>query len=64
MWIAQHPCGTWCSYEEKPLEKMGGWDGKVYARLLIQQHLIGWRQTLKELSYKEYRDKYSAKEVR
>ncbi|ATN92919.1 putative cytidine and deoxycytidylate deaminase [Pseudomonas phage PPSC2] len=64
MWIAQHPCGTWCAYKEKPREKMGGWDGEVYAKLDISGWILSWRQTLKEMSFKEYQDKYRHKEVR
>jgi len=64
MWIAQHPCGTWCAYKEKPREKMGGWDGEVYAVLNKQQYLISWRQTLQELSLKDYQDKYRHREVK
>jgi hypothetical protein len=63
MWIAQHPCGTWCAYKEKPREKMGGWDGEVYSVLLVQSDIISWRQTLRELTFKEYQDKYRHKEV-
>lgn len=63
MWIACHPCGTWCAYKEKPREKMGGWDGEVYSVLMIRHTLIGWRNTLQELSFKEYQDKYRHKEV-
>jgi hypothetical protein len=64
MWIAQHPCGTWCAYKEKPREKMGGWDGDVYSVLSIQQYLISWRQTLREISIYEYVARYRHKEVR
>ncbi len=64
MWIAQQPCGTWCAYKEKPREKMGGWDGEVYCVLMISSCVISWRSTLRELSFKEYRDRYSIKEVR
>lgn len=64
MWLAQHPCGTWCAYKEKPREKMGGWDGDVYSVLNIQQYLISWRQTLREVSIHEYVARYRQKEVR
>lgn len=43
---------------------MGGWDGDVYSELMIQSHIISWRQTLRELSFKEYQDKYRHKEIR
>lgn len=64
MWIAQHPCGTWCAYRERPREKMGGWDGEIYSELALLSHTISWRQTLKEMTFKEYQDKYRCKEVR
>jgi hypothetical protein len=64
MWIAQHPCGTWCAYKEKPLEKMSGWDGKVYSVLTRGLYIMSWRQTLQELSFKEYQDKYRHREVK
>lgn len=64
MWIAQHPCGMWCAYKEEPRQKMGGWDGELYAHLNIQSWLIGWRGTLRWMSEKEYQDRYRAKEIR
>jgi hypothetical protein len=64
MWVAQHPCGTWCAYRTKPQEKMGGWDGEVYAVLNVQQHLISWRQTLKCMPYSQYQNKYRHLEVK
>lgn len=64
MWIAQHPCGTWCSYKEKPREKMGGWDGEVYSELKRDLWIISWRQTLQEMTFKDYQDKFRHKEIR
>lgn len=64
MWIAMHPCGTWCAYKEKPLEKMSGWDGETYAVLLIQNYPMSWRTTLKEVSLYEYYARYRQKEIR
>lgn len=64
MWIAQWPDDTWCAYKTKPREKMGGWDGEVYAVLNIQQYLIGWRMTLKHMTFKDYQDRYRHKEVK
>jgi len=62
MWIAQHPCGTWCAYEEKPLEKMGGWDGKVVAYLYQNLYVTNWRGTLKEMNLKTYAKRFLGKE--
>lgn len=64
MWVCQHPCGTWCAYMEKPIEKMGGWDGEVYAVLNYNVWILNWRQTMKEMSFKEYQDRYRHKEVK
>lgn len=64
MWVAQHPCGTWCAYKEKPVEKMGGWAGDIYSRLESSLWIVSWRQTLTELSYEEYQRKWRHKEVR
>lgn len=64
MWIAKHPCGTWCAYKEKPREKMGGWDGDIYSVLIIHSDPISWRQTLREVSIYEYVARYRHKEVR
>ena len=64
MWIAQQPCGTWCAYEEKPREKMGGWDGDVYSEITRDLWIISWRATLQEMSFKEYQDRFRHKEVR
>lgn len=64
MWVAQHPCGTWCAYKEKPIERISGWDGEVYAVLDKKQYLISWRQTLTELPLKEYQDRYRHRELK
>lgn len=64
MWIACHPCGTWCAYKEKPREKMGGWDGDVYSELERGLRIISWRQSLQEMTFKEYQDKFRHKEIR
>lgn len=64
MWIAQHPCGTWCAYKFEPRQKMGGWDGVVHARLTIQNWLISWRETLRCIPEDEYLERYASKEVR
>ena len=63
MWVAQHPCGTWCAYKEKPTEKMGGWSGEIYSRLSGGQWIISWRDTLIEMTFKEYQDKYRHREI-
>lgn len=63
MWIAQHPCGTWCAYKEKPREKMGGWDGEVYSVLNHNVWILSWRQTLHELPYEIYQITFRHKEV-
>jgi hypothetical protein len=63
MWIAQQPDGTWCAYEKKPLEKMGGWDGEPVAYLLRSLWIMNWRQTLQEMTLKQYSDKFRGKEV-
>lgn len=64
MWIAQWPGGTWCAYQDKPALKMSGWDGKIYAYLMIQNNTLSWRETLREYSFKEYQDKFRTKELR
>lgn len=64
MWIAQHPCGTWCAYKTEPREKMGGWDGDSPVRLLIQNWVISWRQTKRWIPDNEYVERYMDKEVR
>lgn len=64
MWIAQWPDGTWCSYKEKPREKMGGWDGECHAILMRRNHLISWRQSLREVPENEYLHNYLHKELR
>lgn len=63
MWIAQHPCGTWCAYKKEPLQKMGGWDGEVYVKLNISLWLLNWRQSVKWVPDSEYIERYMAKEV-
>lgn len=63
MWIAQHPCGTWCSYKDEPRKKAGGWDGCVYAKLNISLWILSWRGTLKWVPDSEYIERYMAKEV-
>jgi hypothetical protein len=64
MWIAQHPCGTWCAYKEKPKEKMGGWDGEVYAVLSRGLWIMSWRESLECMSFKTYQDRFRHKEVK
>lgn len=56
MCIAQHPCGTWCAYEEKPVEKMGGWDGKVVGYPKLDGYVKDWRETLKEVSFNNFEE--------
>lgn len=64
MWIAQHPCGTWCAYKKEPIEKMGGWDGEVYAVLNRGLWIMSWRESLECMSLKTYQDRFRHKEVR
>lgn len=66
MWIAQHPCGTWCAYKDEPRQKMGGWDGdgETPVQLLIQNWILSWRQTKRWVPNAEYTERYKAKEVR
>lgn len=64
MWIAQHPNGTWCAYREEPREKMGGWDGEVYAVIDRSLWIMSWRQSLECMSFKTYQDRFRHKEVR
>lgn len=64
MWIAQHPCGTWCAYKVEPVEKMGGWDGEVYAVLDRSLYMMSWRDSLECMSLKTYQDRFRHKEVR
>lgn len=64
MWIAQHPCGTWCAYKEKPRQKMSGWDGEVYSEFRRDLWIMRWHQALQEMTFKEYQDKFRHKEIR
>lgn len=63
MWIAQHPCGTWCAYKEEPRHKLSGWDGEVYVKLNIRLWFLSWLETLKWVPDSEYIERYMAKEV-
>lgn len=54
MWIAQWPDGAWILYREKPVLKMGGWDGEQVGIVSRSLYILNWRETLKEVDPAEW----------
>lgn len=64
-YIAMDPSGVWLVFDEQPILRMSGWDGKIVATLdyLSPKSCGLWASTLEAIPIDYYNQFYKEKEL-